>query len=103
VLTTPAELASEPGSYKGPDGVRRYFQSFDDVMDEMRTEPTGRFSHAGDWTAAELLVHSKGKGSGIEIDQNIFARIRFDGDEFAEMTFDPSWDEAVAEIERLAG
>jgi hypothetical protein len=103
VLTTPAELASEPGTYEGPDGLRRYFESFDGVMEEMRTEPTGRFSHAGDWTVAELLAHGRGRGSGIEIDQVLFARIRFDGDELAELTFDPSWDEAVAELERLAG
>lgn len=102
VLTTPPELASEPGTYTGHDGVRRYFDSFYEAMDEIRIEPSGRFSHAGDWTAAELNVHFKGKASGLEGTQVVTAIFRFDQERLAEQTFSPSWDEGVAEIDRRA-
>ena len=29
--TTPPSLASEPDTYRGPDGIRRWFDSFDEV------------------------------------------------------------------------
>lgn len=34
--TTPPELASEPDTYRGHDGIRRWFDSFLEVMDEIR-------------------------------------------------------------------
>ena len=35
-MTTPANLAAEPDTYRGHEGIRRYFDSFYDVMDEVR-------------------------------------------------------------------
>ena len=37
--TTPPELAAEPDTYRGHEGVRRYFDSFYEIMDEIRFEP----------------------------------------------------------------
>lgn len=34
----PPELSAEPDTYRGHDGVRRYFESFQDAMDEIRFE-----------------------------------------------------------------
>ena len=45
-VTTPANLASEPDTYRGHEGIRRYFDSFYDAMDEVRFEP-GEFQEAG--------------------------------------------------------
>jgi ketosteroid isomerase-like protein len=64
-LTTPPELASEPDTYRGPDGLRRYFDSFYDAMDEIRLEPHA-FHDAGDWVAVEYTLRARGRTSGIE-------------------------------------
>ncbi len=39
-MTTPPGIAAEPDTYRGRDGVRRYFESFLEIMDEVRIEPT---------------------------------------------------------------
>ncbi|HET8592451.1 MAG TPA: nuclear transport factor 2 family protein, partial [Solirubrobacterales bacterium] len=31
-VTTPASLAAEPDTYRGREGIRRYFDSFGDAM-----------------------------------------------------------------------
>ena len=36
VAVTPPDLASEPDTYRGHDGIRRWFDSFYEVMDEIR-------------------------------------------------------------------
>ncbi len=38
-FTTPPELASEPDTYRGHEGVRRYWASFYEVMDEIKVDP----------------------------------------------------------------
>ena len=45
-VTTPPSLAAEPDTYRGHEGVRRYFDSFYDAMDEVRFEP-GEFREVG--------------------------------------------------------
>ena len=32
-MTTPSSLASEPDTYRGHDGVRRWFDSFNDALE----------------------------------------------------------------------
>lgn len=35
----PPEFSAEPDTYRGRDGIRRYFDSFEDAMDEIRYQP----------------------------------------------------------------
>jgi ketosteroid isomerase-like protein len=67
--TTPPELASEPDTYRGHDGVRRWFDSFDEVMDEIRWEPRS-FSEAGDRVIVEFTLHARGKTTGLDFGQD---------------------------------
>ena len=46
-VTTPPGLAAEPDTYRGPGGVRRYFESFYEAMDRVGFEPE-RFIAVGD-------------------------------------------------------
>ena len=46
-VTTPPGLAAEPDTYRGPEGVRRYFESFYEAMDRVVFEPE-RFIAVGD-------------------------------------------------------
>ena len=38
-MVTPPDLASEPDTYRGPAGVKRWFDSFYEAMEEVRIEP----------------------------------------------------------------
>jgi ketosteroid isomerase-like protein len=66
--TTPPGLASEPDTYRGHDGVRRYFDSFYEVMDEIRWEPH-RFHEVGDKVVVEFTLYARGKSTGLEFGQ----------------------------------
>ena len=67
--TTPPTLASEPDTYRGPDGIRRWFDSFDEVMDEIRWEPH-RFREVGDRVVVEFTLRARGKTTGLDFGQD---------------------------------
>jgi ketosteroid isomerase-like protein len=67
-LTTPANLAAEPDTYRGPEGIRRYFDSFYDAMDEVRFEP-GDFRDVGGRVIVEATLTARGRATGIEAQQ----------------------------------
>lgn len=67
--TTPPELASEPDTYRGPDGIRRWFDSFEEVMDEIRWDPSG-FRDAGDGRVlVEFTLRARGRTTGLDFGQ----------------------------------
>jgi uncharacterized protein len=67
-MTTPAALASEPGTYRGPDGVRRWFDEFHEAMDEVRLEPL-EFREVGEWVVVPFTIIARGRSTGIEVRQ----------------------------------
>ena len=67
--TTPPSLASEPDTYRGRDGIRRWFDSFDEVMDEIRWEPH-RFREVGDRVVVEFTLRARGKTTGLDFGQD---------------------------------
>jgi uncharacterized protein len=70
-VTTPRSLASEPDTYRGHDGIRRYFASFGDAMDDVRLE--GReFTSVGDKVLAETTLHARGRTTGLATEQHAF-------------------------------
>jgi ketosteroid isomerase-like protein len=69
-MTTPANLAAEPDTYRGPEGVRRYFNSFYDAMDEIRFEP-GEFREVGGRVIAQSTLVARGRATGIEVEQEV--------------------------------
>jgi ketosteroid isomerase-like protein len=69
-MTTPPGLAAEPDTYRGPEGVRRYFDSFYDAMDEIRFEAHD-FRDVGEWVVVSTTVTARGRSSGLEFDQSI--------------------------------
>ena len=48
-MTTPPGLAAEPDTYRGEEGIRRYWESFYEVMEEIHVEPAGEFEEIEDW------------------------------------------------------
>jgi ketosteroid isomerase-like protein len=70
--TTPPSLASEPDTFRGHDGVRRYFASFDDAMEGVYFEGQ-EFTAVGDKVLVDTKLHARGRTTGIETEQHAFA------------------------------
>jgi ketosteroid isomerase-like protein len=66
----PPELSPEPDSYHGHDGIRRYFQSFQDVMDDIRFHPH-RFWEVGQSVVASVSLTAKGRQTAIPVEQQL--------------------------------
>jgi ketosteroid isomerase-like protein len=67
-MTTPPEFAAEPDTYRGIEGIRRYFDSFYEVMDEIRFEPRD-FQEARGRVLAPVTLTARGQTTGIEARQ----------------------------------
>jgi ketosteroid isomerase-like protein len=67
--TTPPDLASEPDTYRGPDGVRRWFDSFDEVMDGIRWDAHS-FHEEQDRVLVEFTLRARGKRTGLDFGQD---------------------------------
>jgi ketosteroid isomerase-like protein len=68
--TTPPEMTVEPATYRGREGLRRYFDSFYEVMDEVRFEAE-EFIDAGDRVVVPTRLVARGRDSGIEAVQRL--------------------------------
>jgi uncharacterized protein len=64
-MTTPANLASEPDTFRGHDGLRRYFDSFYDAMDNIYMEGHD-FTAVGEKVVVDFTLHATGRSTGIE-------------------------------------
>jgi hypothetical protein len=72
VVTTPPSLASEPDTYVGPEGVRRYFDSFYEAMDRITFIPDALEDLGDDRVLVEFTLRARGRTSGIEAEQRGF-------------------------------
>jgi len=66
----PPELSAEPDTYRGHDGLRRYFQSFQEAMHEVRFRPE-RFWDAGQSVVTVVRLTAKGRQTDIPVEQRI--------------------------------
>jgi ketosteroid isomerase-like protein len=70
-MTTPPELSLEPSTYRGHAGLRRYFDTFYEVMEEISYEPE-EFIDAGERVVVvPVRVAVRGRGTGIVADQRV--------------------------------
>ena len=67
-VTTDASLTAEPDTYRGHEGVRRYFDSFYEVMDQIRWEPHSYHEICG-FVAVPFTLHARGKSTRLEVAQ----------------------------------
>jgi ketosteroid isomerase-like protein len=68
MVTTP-DLASEPDVYRGPEGVRRWWESFLEVMEWVRLEVEGSYPIDDHRAILEFRIRTRGRSSGIETEQ----------------------------------
>ena len=62
----------EPDTYRGEAGLRRYFESFEDAMEDIRFLTEGEFLDAGDKVVVPFRLAARGRETGIEVEQPAF-------------------------------
>jgi ketosteroid isomerase-like protein len=67
--TTPPNLASEPDTYRGHDGIRRWFDSFYEVMDDIRWDAHGFEQQVGQKVVVQFTLRARGKTTGLDFGQ----------------------------------
>jgi ketosteroid isomerase-like protein len=67
-IEVPPGLSAEPDTYRGREGVRRYYQSFHDAMSDIRFH-VDRFWDRGDAVVVDMRVTAKGKQTSIPVEQ----------------------------------
>jgi ketosteroid isomerase-like protein len=97
--TTPPELASEPDTYRGHEGVRRWFSSFAEVMDEIRWDAR-RFREVGDRVLVEFTLHARGKTTGLDFGQDAVMVWELRDGLAIRVSLYPTLDQALAAVEQ---
>jgi ketosteroid isomerase-like protein len=69
-MTTLPGQAAEPQTYRGHDGLRRWFETFYEVMDEISIEPSSYEEVEPNRVLLEFTLRAKGQASGIEVTQD---------------------------------
>jgi ketosteroid isomerase-like protein len=93
--TTPPDLASEPDTYRGRDGVRRWFRSFDEVMDQIRWDARG-FRQVGDRVVVEFTLRARGKTTGLDFGQDAVMVWELRDGKAIRLVLYPTLDQALA-------
>jgi ketosteroid isomerase-like protein len=60
--------------YRGPAGIRSFWEAWSDMFDEFHVDPT-ELIDAGDFVVAMIRVQGRGKESGIEVDTPVFPQV----------------------------
>ncbi len=68
--TTPASLSVEPDTYRGPEGVRRWFDAWGGTMDEVRFD-VDELLDAGDQVVAVSRLVARSHTTGLELEQAV--------------------------------
>ena len=97
-VTTPPTLSAEPDTYRGHDGVRRYFNSFWEAMDDIRFVPH-TFREVGDRIVVEISLHARGKNTGIETEQKSVQVWELRDGKAIGLEVYPTLDEALASVD----
>jgi ketosteroid isomerase-like protein len=96
-MVTPADLAAEPDTYRGHDGVRRWFSSFYEAVDRIWFDLLRVEEHGGRVVMA-YRMSTRGRSTGLEVGQDLAAVLDFEGDKINRISFFRDWDEARAAV-----
>jgi hypothetical protein len=89
----------EGDHYRGHDGVRRWFEELSSSFDERRAPILSIDALGTDALVAEIALHLRGRGSGIEIDQHVFGGARYRDGLVVWWGFFETREEALAALE----
>jgi ketosteroid isomerase-like protein len=68
--TVGPDLSPEPDTYRGHDGIRRYFDSFREAMSEIRFD-ADRFREADGRVIVAVRLRARGRFTGIAVEQRL--------------------------------
>ena len=92
-------IAGVSGSeYRGHEGVRQWFDELSSSFDERRAPIISIDSPSDDALVAEIALHLRGRGSGIEIDMTVYGAGRVRDGLFVWWGFFEARDEALREL-----
>jgi ketosteroid isomerase-like protein len=94
-MYTPPDLAAEPDTYRGHDGVRRWFDTFYEAMDEIRIEPQ-EIMPVGERVAMSFRMTARGRTTGLEMVQEAAAISTVVESKVTRLEFFPTLDDARA-------
>ena len=97
----PPEFSAEPDTYDGHDGVRRYFDSFHEIVADLRFEAEELVEVRPDVVAGRGLITGSGRESGIPIEMRLPLVIRLRDGKLVEMTPYLEWEDALAAASQL--
>jgi ketosteroid isomerase-like protein len=99
VIEIPPSMSAEPDTYRGHDGVRRYFAGFDGMLDEVRYEAF-ELIPVGDAVIASSKMSGRGASSGLDVGLESHVVHEFADGKVARMTPFPDLESALAALER---
>ena len=91
-------IAAEPQVYRGPEGVRRWWESFYEVMDEVRIEPTAYHDAGPGKVLLEARLHARGQSSGLGVTQETWMICHLRDELLIRIEFFAGRDEALAAV-----
>ena len=65
-FSTPPQISLEPETYRGHDGLRRYFDQWADAADRVRIELDEILEGEGDTVVFSARLAARGRATGIE-------------------------------------
>jgi ketosteroid isomerase-like protein len=71
VIVIPPDVSAEPDTYRGHEGVRRYFGGFEGMLEDVRYEAFELIPE-GDHVLARARLAGRGVSSGLEVELNTF-------------------------------
>lgn len=89
-------IAAEPQVYRGPEGMRRWWESFYEVMDAVSVEPTAYHDAGPGRVVLEARLRARGQSSGLEVTQNTFLLCHLRDGLLTRIEFFVTLDEALA-------
>ncbi len=98
-MVTTADLASEPDTYRGPDGVRRWWETFLESMEWVRLETHSVEMIDASRGIVAFEIHARGRASGIETSQKAWSVVATRDGQITRMGFFTSPEQARAAAE----
>jgi ketosteroid isomerase-like protein len=90
-------------SCRGREQVIRFFEGLDETFDELQLRPQ-EFVDAGDRVATKLRHYGRGKGSGAEIDAELYHQVAtFRDGMIVRMEYFGTWPEALEALREPLG
>ena len=79
----------------GVPGILRFWEGLDEIFDELQLRPQ-EYVDAGDRVATRLRHYALGKGSGVELDDELYHQVTtFRDGTIVRIEYVTTWDEAL--------